>query len=212
MLKDKIKNFLNKEEGDNKKKIENLAVFVVILIVTLVIINLIWSGDTNNKEDTSNDPNKKLATVDENDTTINTNATAQNTLSLQLEEILKKIDGVGNVNVLITYSQTNEIIPMYNEDTSQKDTEETDTNGGTRKIIETDTKKEIIYQEDNGEKTPITQSIISPKIEGAIITAQGASDAMVKANIIQAVEAVTGLSSHKIQVFTMTGDGSYSPS
>ena len=212
MLKDKIKNFLNKEEGDNKKKIENLAVFVVILIVTLVIINLIWSGDTNNKEDTSNDPNKKLATVDENDTTINTNATAQNTLSLQLEEILKKIDGVGNVNVLITYSQTNEIIPMYNEDTSQKDTEETDTNGGTRKIIETDTKKEIIYQEDNGEKTPITQSIISPKIEGAIITAQGASDATVKANIIQAVEAVTGLSSHKIQVFTMTGDGSYSHS
>ena len=208
MLKDKIKNFLNKEEGDNKKKIENLAVFVVILIVTLVIINLIWSGDTNNKEDTSNDPNKKLATVDGNDTTINTNATAQNTLSLQLE----KIDGVGNVNVLITYSQTNEIIPMYNEDTSQKDTEETDTNGGTRKIIETDTKKEIIYQEDNGEKTPITQSIISPKIEGAIITAQGASDATVKANIIQAVEAVTGLSSHKIQVFTMTGDGSYSPS
>ena len=208
MLKDKIKNFINKEEGDNKKKIENLAVFVVILVITLIIINFIWNGDKDKKEETSDDPNKKLATVNENTMPINTNTTTQDTLSLQLEEILKKIDGVGNVNVLVTYSQTNRIVPMYNEDISQTDTEETDTNGGTRKVIETDTKKEIIYQENDGEKTPITQSVVSPQIEGAIITAQGAADTTVKTNIIQAVEAVTGLSSHKIQVFSMTGNGS----
>lgn len=208
MLKDKIKNFINKEEGDNKKKIENLAVFVVILVITLIIINFIWNGNKDKKEETSDDPNKKLATVNENTMPINTNTTTQDTLSLQLEEILKKIDGVGNVNVLVTYSQTNRIVPMYNEDISQTDTEETDTNGGTRKVIETDTKKEIIYQENDGEKTPITQSVVSPQIEGAIITAQGAADTTVKTNIIQAVEAVTGLSSHKIQVFSMTDNGS----
>lgn len=208
MLKDKIKNFINKEEGDNKKKIENLAVFVVILVITLIIINFIWNGDKDKKEETSDDPNKKLATVNENTIPINTNTATQDTLSLQLEEILKKIDGVGNVNVLVTYSQTNRIVPMYNEDISQTDTEETDTNGGTRKVIETDTKKEIIYQENDGEKTPITQSVVSPQIEGAIITAQGAADTTVKTNIIQAVEAVTGLSSHKIQVFSMTDNGS----
>ena len=207
MLKDKIKAFFNKEsEGDNKKKIENLAVFIVILIVTLIAINLIFSNDKKEKQDTSVDPNKKLAKQDS--TSINTSATTQDTLSLQLKEILEKIEGVGKVKVLITYSQTNETIPMYNEDTSQKDTEEKDTNGGTRKVIETDVKKEIIYQENSGEKTPITKSILSPKIEGAIITAQGAGNATVKTNIIQAVEAVTGISSHKIQVFSMTGDGS----
>ena len=45
MLKDKLKEFISKtqKEGNNKRKIENLAVFVVILIVTLVIINLISS-------------------------------------------------------------------------------------------------------------------------------------------------------------------------
>ena len=40
-------------------------------------------------------------------------------------------------------------------------------------------------------------------MEGAIITAKGAQDIEVKANIIQAVEAATGLSSNKIQVFEM---------
>lgn len=75
--------------------------------------------------------------------------------------------------------------------------------GGNRKINENSSKKEVIYQEINGEKIPVTQSIIKPKTEGAIITATGANDANVKANIIQAVEAVTSLPTHKIQVFEM---------
>lgn len=69
--------------------------------------------------------------------------------------------------------------------------------------MQSDSKKEVIYEEKDGEKTLITQSIISPKIEGAIITAKGASNPTVKTNIIQAVEAVTGLATHKIQVFEM---------
>ncbi len=203
MLKDKIKQIIAKGEGtDNKKKIENLAVFLVILVITIVVINVIWNGDKkSNNEEVKNDSNKKLA-METVETSNNSNI--QKDLSTQLEEILEKIDGVGKVKVLITYSQTNEVIPMYNEDTSKKDTEEKDTSGGTRKVTETDVSKEIIYEESGGSKVPITQSIVSPKIEGAIVTAQGAGNATVKTNIIQAVEAVTGIASHKIQVFTMT--------
>lgn len=43
----------------------------------------------------------------------------------------------------------------------------------------------------SGSKTIITQSIVSPKIEGAIVTAEGGNNTNTKANIIQAVEAVT---------------------
>ena len=64
-------------------------------------------------------------------------------------------------------------------------------------------KKEVIYQETNGEKVPVTQSIIKPQIEGAIITAVGAKDSVIKTNIVQAIEAATGLATHKIQVFEM---------
>lgn len=210
MLKDKIKALIAKgEQTENKKKIENLAVFLVILVVTLIIINLIWNGGgEDSKQEPAVDPNKKLAEqIDDQNATVSTaSLTAQDTLALQLEEILGQIEGVGKVKVLITYSQTSQTVPMYNEDTSQKDTEETDTSGGTRKIIETDVQKEIIYQETDGEKSPIIQSTVSPKVEGAIITAQGATDTNIKANIIQAVEAVTGISSHKIQVFAMVSE------
>ena len=198
MFKEKIKQLTSKmDDGNNKKKIENLVFFLIILIIVLVSINLIWGEKKENKQTES--PNKKLAVQDEYET-----ENSEDKLSLQLENILHEIDGVGKVKVLITYSQTSQTIPLYNEDTSQKDTEEKDTTGGTRKVIETDTKKDVIYQETNGNKTPITQSVISPKMEGAIVTAQGATNTNVKTNIIQAVEAVTGLATHKIQVFAMS--------
>ena len=89
---------------------------------------------------------------------------------------------------------------MYNENSKTSSTEESDKSGGTRKIEETDSQKEVVYQEENGKKTPIVQKMVEPKIEGAIITSKGASDINVKTNIIQAVEAVTGLPTHKICV------------
>ena len=92
---------------------------------------------------------------------------------------------------------------MYNENTKETSTEEKDETGGTRTIKESDTQKDVIFKEDNGQKEPIIQKTVMPKMEGAIITAEGAEIANVKANIIQAVEAVTGLATHKIQVFEM---------
>ena len=50
-------------------------------------------------------------------------------------------------------------------------------------------------------KEVAVEKIIMPKVEGAIITAEGAANANIKMNIINAVEAVTGLTVDKIQVF-----------
>lgn len=205
MFKDKLKGLINPEEGNknNKKKIENLVFFVIILIVTIVIINIIWNGDkdSSHDKDVQNDTSKQLASTNTSSAEVSNNTT--NELEVKLEEILSKIQGVGEVNVFINYSESSEIIPMYNESTQTSNTEETDTSGGTRKIEETDSQKEIIYEESDGEKTVITQKVVEPQIEGAIITAKGAGSAEVKTSIIQAVEAVTGLATHKIQVFEM---------
>lgn len=203
MFRDKLNRILKlnsgEDGGNNKKKIENLVFFVVLLIITIVIINLIWNGKKTTNKDERNDSSKQLAM---SNNTIDNN-TKSDDLAKQLEIILGKIQGVGEVNVFINYSQTSEVVAMYNETTKTSNTEENDTSGGIRKIQETDSQKDIIYQEQNGEKTPITQKVIQPKVEGAIITAKGASSTEIKANIIQAVEAVTGLATHKIQVFEM---------
>ena len=206
MFRNKLKKLIsnNEEEeqsGNDKRKIENLVFFVVILIITVVAINLIWNGKKDTKQQGINDSSKKLATNENNNT--NNETINSNNLEEKLKNILSKIQGVGNVEVCLNYSESSEIVAMYNENSKVSTTEESDTSGGNRKIQETDTQKDIIYQEENGKKTPITQKTIQPKIEGAIITATGVNNATTKNNIIQAVEAVTGLATHKIQVFEM---------
>lgn len=206
-LEDNGDSLENKEENNEKtntqkRKIENLVFLIVILIITIVAINLIWNDGKSDKQDVIDD-GKRLANQDNTVSTNNIQSETTSNLETNLENILSRIQGVGEVHVFVNYSESSEVVAMYNENSQTSTTEETDTSGGVRKIQETDSQKEIIYQENDGEKVPITQKVIEPKIEGAIITAKGASDANVKTNIIQAVEAVTGLATHKIQVFEL---------
>lgn len=126
MLKDKIMSLVKVKglEDKSKKKIENIVVFIVILIITIIAINMIWNGENKKSENHSTNSTKILAEEDVSEKTVETSS---DNLEYKLENILKQIKGVGKVKVLITYSQTSETLAMYNEDTSQSSTEESDT-------------------------------------------------------------------------------------
>ena len=187
---ERIKNiFCNKE-----KRVENLVSFLIILIITLIFINKILKDDDSTKKtDYVNETGVELASSENV-------KTYSDELEKKLENILKKVNGVGNVSVLLTYSESGSVIPIYNISQSTSTTEEKDTSGGTRTIVSEDNKKDVITDSSSN---IVTEKKVMPKIEGAIITAQGAKDPNIKSNIISAVEAVTGLANHKIQVFEM---------
>lgn len=200
MLSEKLKKMFSKNDGNNKKKIENILVFIVILAITIVAINYIWNGDESSKSS-----NEVPEAENTNSVVQVSTDTSNDENEEKLANILSNIEGVGKVKVLLTYSQTSTYVPIYNENLKESNTTETDSAGGSRTVEESDSQKEVIYKEDrNGNREPVTQSIISPKIEGAIITAEGANNADVKTAIVQAVEAATGLATHKIQVFKMS--------
>lgn len=185
------------KQKDDKRKIENLIFLIIIASVTIIIIKILIKPTSNNEQ---KDNIKQLAKENIN---INTQIENKNEIESKLEKILAKLDGVGKVNVMITYSKAEEIEPVYNENKKEEITQENDNEGGVRTINQQESNKEVIYEEINGEKQLVTKSVYSPKIEGAIVIAQGGDNINIKTNIIQAVEAVTGLSTYKIQVFDM---------
>ena len=196
MIKDKVgnlkKSLIKVENKEDKKGIENLIGIAIILTITIVAINYIWNGDKKNNKN-SNKAIAKQNTIEQSSNISNDD------LEKKLEDMLSQISGVGNVKVLITYSETSIINPLYNEDNQESVTEEQDDNGGKRTISTSNNKKEIAYSDNN----IITKSVTSPQIQGAVVIAKGAGDSTIKTNIIQAVEAATGLSTYKIQVFEM---------
>ena len=125
MFKENIKSLMLKENSkDSKKKIENIVVFIIILIVTVIAINSIWNGkeETSKNQDTKVDTTKQLASA--NNTSSNNNEAT--TIEKELETILSNIEGVGKVKVLITYSQSSEVVAMYNENSKNSQVEEKD--------------------------------------------------------------------------------------
>ena len=193
MLKEMFKKM--SDENDKKRNIENIIVFIIILIITVLIINVMWSSNDKKTENKSEDTTKVLAQATSN--------SEKDELETRLEDILASIDGVGKVKVLIKYSESSSVVPMYNETTSESTTKETDGDGANKDVKETESKREIVYTDENGKNAPITEKVTMPVIEGAIVTAQGAGNANIKTSIVSAVEAVTGLAVHKIQVFEM---------
>jgi len=196
-VKDKLKNMFT-----GKRKNENLVVLLVLVIIVVISINYIWKGENNKKDSnaqksvTQEDKNVKEVSAE------NTDDSAE--LEKRLENILSKISGVGETKVMITYAESSSVEPVYDENIKSSNTVESDKSGGTRSISETNNQKQVIYkQNSDGSKEPITKSLVSPKIEGAIIAAKGASNDDIKAKIIEAVGAATGISAHKIQVFEM---------
>ena len=200
----KLKKFFSKNKEENseeviektdKKKIENLVVFLIILIITIIAINIIIKKDdgTTQKEESAYKVLANSQVSNDDDYT--------DELEKRLEKILGTMSGVGKVNVLVTYTQSSEVVAMYNENSTVSHTSESDSSGGTRMVEEQGTNREVIFTEENGESVPATQTIINPKVEGVIVTAEGANDANIKANIVSAVIAVTGAQAHKVQVF-----------
>ena len=43
-LKELLRTKEENQEGNDKRKIENLVFFIILLIITVVVINIIWNG------------------------------------------------------------------------------------------------------------------------------------------------------------------------
>lgn len=127
MIKEKIKSLVKKKtSGDNKKTLENLIVFLVLLIITVIAINIIWGKENNNEKQSPIDDSYKVLAYNKNES--NNSQDSEYDLEKKLENILSQISGVGKVQVLITYSETSSVVAMRNEKKNSSKTEENDTN------------------------------------------------------------------------------------
>jgi stage III sporulation protein AG len=161
---ERLKNILN--EKDEKKKTDNLIAFLIILVITLIVINKILNSDSS-KTEVSNNTNAELVSSDFQNLVQESSITDEYDLEEKLENILSNMSGVGNVRVLLTYSETSSVLPLYNETTSSSTI--TDSNGNT-----TETKTETKDVFTNSANEAVLEKKVMPKLEGAIVIAEGA--------------------------------------
>lgn len=121
-------------------------------------------------------------------------------LESQLKEVLQKISGVGQVEVLITYQDRGKVIVEKDASVSEELVQETDSSGGTRTTTTSRQEQQTVY--GSGEIPYVIQELL-PSVEGVLVVAQGAGNSSVKNQIQETIEALFGLDAHKISIMKM---------
>ena len=118
----------------------------------------------------------------------------------KLQEILSKVEGAGNVNVMITWDESEEIVLQTESSHEASLTEETDSDGGTRSIKSNKYSNSTLLSggSTSGEPYVIKQNY--PKVLGVVVLAQGAGSANIQSQISEAVQALFDIPAHKIKV------------
>ncbi len=101
----------------------------------------------------------------------------------ELEAILSRISGAGEVMVLLSYSSGEKTI--YHQDESSGKTQT------------------VILSDSNRKESAVVKQVIGPTYLGAIVLCSGADQPSVKLSIVEAVSKVTGLGSDHICVLKM---------
>lgn len=118
----------------------------------------------------------------------------------RLKELLQKIAGVGEPEVMVNIESTEETIVEKNTKESNQTTSEKDTNGGSRNISEITRDGQVVLYQVSGDQKPLVLKYIKPKIRGVLVVAKGAENMTVKRMISEAVERSLDVPAQKISI------------
>lgn len=121
----------------------------------------------------------------------------------RLAEVLSEMEEVGEVRVMITLRTSEELVVERELSVSGSTTEETDAQGGSRRIENREREERVVYGSEEGENQPYVIKSYVPQIEGVLVVAQGAGSGTVNRTVTEIVQALFHIEAHKIMVVKM---------
>ncbi|BDR67360.1 stage III sporulation protein AG [Clostridium tetani] len=198
-LFEKIKEDFEKKGSKNIKA--NLLIVFLIGVLILVTSSFFKSSSTIGKEEEGD--NKEIEEVQGEVSIKDINRNKEKQLGIELKQILEKTEGIGNVDVMLYFSEGEEQVPAFNINDSTNLTEETDNEGGRRKTTQKNNGNTVVTT-NKGEKTePLILKTKKPEITGVLIVAEGAENKLTEYRIKKAVINLFNIPENKVNVYPM---------
>lgn len=190
----KMQDFMQKIKEKKLKRSD----WLILVLAGILILIIALPTDTRGKKQ-AEEAEKNIS--EEN----NTMEASKDEIEQKLEDILEKIDGAGEVKVMITYQDSGTQVVEKDKNTSANSVEESDSTGGVRSTKEQQLQESTVYEEVDAGNTPFVSKELLPKVEGILIVASGGDNQKVKQNISEAVLALFQVEAHKIKIVKMSG-------
>lgn len=179
---------------------------VMLLLAGILLILLTFPSIFSSKK-TKDEPTKDIINSStEND--MNTTSCSTNTYIEEMENklcgILRKVTGIGEVEVMITLKNSKEQVPLKDRPYTQEGLNELDGEGGNRtnSKVQRD-ESTILVTNDDGNEVPYIISEIEPEVEGVLVVAEGGDDVEIILDIMETVEVLFDVPAHKVKVMKL---------
>lgn len=120
-------------------------------------------------------------------------------LEQRLEECIGQMEGVGEVEVMITLEDQGESVVAQDSSSTSRNTVRTQGEGETEDSRESSRDSTTVMAEDY----PYETRKIQPEIRGVCVIAQGAGNDKIRVEIYQVVQALFSIDGHKISIVEM---------
>lgn len=194
-------NFKNSLDKLMKKLGKNSTNYVIVLVLVGVLILLVSSFFKPKTTYSSNVKGEKP--VVEESKVKETMASYEETQKKELENILSSIDGIGKVQVMITFESGKEQVPATDNNNSINKTEEKDNSGGTRVGTQNNTGAKVVMQGNGNSTEALILKTLNPKVTSVVIVAEGAKNKDLQYKIMKTVSSLYNISENKVNVYSM---------
>ena len=171
------------------KKIPKKNHLLILFLTGLLLFIAVVPFPSPEKDESENETSISAGSVSETDM-----GEYETYLEKKTADILRQVDGVGEVTVMITLKSGGQKIIEKDQSSTSQTTEESDSAGGVRTVEDTVSDKTSIYeQQSDGSSVPYVSKELSPEVEGVVVIADGGDNAVT-------VQALFGVEAHKIKI------------
>lgn len=176
----------------------------LLLLLGAGIILLVYAGSWVNTQPKSGDTGTHSTLNEGNVQQNNVLSVTEKEIEGRLEQILREVDGAGNVRVTVTLAAGPESIYAQNNSKQQRTIEEKDNQGGTRTTTEINDQGNLVLIQavSGGNEEPVVIKSTRPEIAGVLVLAEGAKDPEIREKLARAVETVLNIPPHKVAVLS----------
>ncbi|WP_062355974.1 stage III sporulation protein AG [Bacillus kwashiorkori] len=202
-----IKKWLNQTNNSQNDKLNKKHYLLLVLVIGIAF--MLFSSFINNDQDDKQLPVTSNESAEDRDvevfgkskdTDFNTMAEYERYYENSIKEALESIVGVEDVTVVVNVDSTEKKVYEKNKIQKNQTTDETDANGGKRKVEDRTTEEQMVIIREAEKEIPLVSETKKPNIRGVLVVAKGAENIAVKKMIIEAVMRVLDVPSHRVSV------------
>lgn len=204
LIKKLIEHFQDKDKSTSTSKKFSYIIVIGLVGLLLLLLGNIFTESDSGKELKSEMPiqNEEVEQVaSKKESTLTSNVSElEESYQKDLEEMLSKIQGVSDVEVMINLDSTNIKVYEKNLISGKQMTDENDKNGGERQIEDHTEETEVVIVRKGDQEVPLLVQTKKPTVRGVFVVAKGVDHATVKQWVVESTSKVLDVPTHRVSV------------